>query len=83
MNFARIQKKIEELALDYKHVSNGLEKLENDLKVSQEILNTPFQYEDELKTMRTRQKEINDILNQENQTPVLPEDIEEQSVMSV
>lgn len=83
VNFARIQKKIEEFALDYKHVSNGLEKLENDLKVSQEILNTPFQYEDELKTMRTRQKEINDILNQENQTPVLPEDIEEQSVMSV
>lgn len=70
--------------MDYKHVSNDLEKLENDLKVSQEILKTPFQYEEELKLLRTRQREINDILNQENQTPVLPDnDIQEQSVMSV
>ena len=76
VNFSRILKKISEFEQDYHHVLNNLTKLENDLKVAEQIVNTKFQYEDKLKEVRNRQKEINDILNKDNNTPIIGDDFE-------
>ena len=77
VNFSRILKKISEFESDYNHVKSTISKLQNDLKVSQQIIDSKFQYENELKAVRQRQKEINDILNQDNQTPIVDSEMEE------
>lgn len=71
VNFSRILKKISDFESDYRHVCNSIEKLNKDMEVSKQIVDSGFQYENELRNMRTRQKEINDILNQDNQTPIV------------
>ena len=71
VNFSRILKKISDFESDYRHVCNSIEKLKKDMEVSKQIVDSGFQYENELRNMRTRQKEINDILNQDNQTPIV------------
>ncbi len=62
VNFARMQKSIQELETKLKHTEIEIEKNKADYLTAKNIVGTKFQYEDVLRDTRARQKEINRIL---------------------
>ena len=76
VNFNRMNRCITDIRDSYIKVQNDIDKLNDDYRTASDLVNQEFIYEDELKEMRDRQREINTILNAEPSTPIVDEEAE-------
>ena len=74
VNFSRMNKCITDIRDSYVRVQNDIDKLNDDYRTATELVEQGFSYDEELRTMRNRQKEINTILSAESTAPIVEEE---------
>lgn len=66
VNFSRVKKRIDDLNYAYDRVTREIEKQKQSVEMSKQIISSGFDNENELRELKRRQKEINDILDTSN-----------------
>ena len=81
VNFNRMYKRINDIRYSLNKTIETIQNYEGNLKIAKEMVNKPFELQDELTNARNRQKEINKILDtsgNENSKVVVEDDLEEE-----
>lgn len=81
VNFNRMYKRINDIRYSLNKTIETIQNYEGNLKIAKEMVNKPFELQDELTSARNRQKEINKILDtsgNENSKVVVEDDLEEE-----
>ena len=81
VNFNRMFKRINDIRYSLNKTIETIQNYEGNLKIAKEMVNKPFELQDELTSARNRQKEINKILDtsgNENSKVVVEDDLEEE-----
>lgn len=81
VNFNRMYKRINDMRYSLNKTIETIQNYEGNLKIAKEMVNKPFELQDELTSARNRQKEINKILDtsgNENSKVVVEDDLEEE-----
>lgn len=81
VNFNRMYKRINDIRYSLNKTIETIQNYEGNLKIAKEMVNKPFELQDELASARNRQKEINKILDtsgNENSKVVVEDDLEEE-----
>ncbi|MEE0467166.1 hypothetical protein, partial [Holdemanella sp.] len=81
VNFNRMYKRINDMRYSLNKTIETIQNYEGNLKIAKEMVNKPFELQDELASARNRQKEINKILDtsgNENSKVVVEDDLEEE-----
>lgn len=81
VNFNRMYKRINDMRYSLNKTIETIQNYEGNLKIAKEMVNEPFELQDELTSARNRQKEINKILDtsgNENSKVVVEDDLEEE-----
>lgn len=81
VNFNRMYKRINDIRYSLNKTIETIQNYEGNLKIAKEMVNKPFELQDELTSVRNRQKEINKILDtsgNENSKVVVENDLEEE-----
>ena len=81
VNFNRMFKRINDIRYSLNKTIETIQNYEGNLKIAKEMVNKPFELQDELTNARNRQKEINKILDtsgNENSKVVVEDDLEEE-----
>lgn len=81
VNFNRKYKRINDIRYSLNKTIETIQNYEGNLKIAKEMVNKPFELQDELTSARKRQKEINKILDtsgNENSKVVVEDDLEEE-----
>lgn len=81
VNFNRMYKRINDIRYSLNKTIETIQNYEGNLKIAKEMVNKPFELQDELTSARNRQKEINKILDtsgNENSKVVVEDDFEEE-----
>lgn len=82
VNFNRMYKRINDIRYSLNKTIETIQNYEGNLKIAKEMVNKPFELQDELTSARNRQKEINKILDtsgNENSKVVVEDDLEERN----
>ena len=81
VNFNRMYKRINDIRYSLNKTIETIQNYEGNLKIAKEMVNKPFELQDELTSARNRQKEINKILDtsgNENSKVVVEYEVEEE-----
>lgn len=81
VNFNRMYKRINDIRYSLNKTIETIQNYEGNLNIAKEMVNKPFELQDELTSARNRQKEINKILDtsgNENSKVVVEDDLEEE-----
>ena len=81
VNFNRMYKRINDIRYSLNKTIETIQNYEGNLKIAKEMVNKPFELQDELTSARNRQKEINKILDtsgNENSKVVVEDEVEEE-----
>ena len=81
VNFNRMYKRINDIRYSLNKTIETIQNYEGNLKIAKEMVNKPFELQNELTSARNRQKEINKILDtsgNENSKVVVEDDLEEE-----
>ena len=81
VNFNRMYKRINDIRYSLNKTIETIQNYEGNLKIAKEMVNKPFELQDELTSARNRQKEINKILDtsgNENSKVVVENEVEEE-----